>query len=231
MMLGKLQWDSDFFQLSIGRLDVCNIDDWKKKRGAKEDLINDYDLVYVFAEQEIDDTNISLVDIKTIYTKSISGDFTDSSLSVEIYNDSIPNEDLYQLALASGAYSRFRLDKHFPPQSYDRLYECWMQQSTNGKMADKVFVHRCMGKIDGMITLKVDGNVAHIGLVAVDTMTRGKGIGSQLIQAAELYLLENTDVRILNVATQWENTSARRLYEKNGFSIESRTHIYHWWLK
>lgn len=226
-MIRKLQWDSDFFNLSIGRIDLRNIDDWREI--IRSNLSVDYNLVYVFSPQTIDDDKISLVDIKTIYSKSLSfGEEVPSS--IDIYNEDKPNESLYALALDSGVYSRFRLDKQLPSESYERLYKCWIEQSTNGQMADKVFVHRSNDMIDGMITLKIDADEAHIGLVAVGGDARGKGIGSQLIKAIESYLLANTDVRVLKVVTQWDNISARRLYEKNGFVVESKTNIYHWWV-
>ena len=97
-------------------------------------------------------------------------------------------------------------------------------------MADVVFVHRIDNQINGMITLKIEDNIAHIGLVAVDENAQGMGIGSMLIQAVEAYLQNNTTVRYLNVATQLVNKPACRLYEKNGFVVEQKTNIYHWWL-
>ena len=81
-----------------------------------------------------------------------------------------------------------------------------------------------------MITLKIDDEEGHIGLVAVGEDCRGKGIGSLLVQAVEEYLYTNTSIRLLKVVTQWENIPARHLYEKNGFLIDDKTNIYHWWL-
>ena len=170
-----------------------------------------------------------LVDTKTIYAKSIDASAIMPS-AIEQYVEPIPNADLYRLALISGVYSRFRLDDNLPKDSYERMYRCWIERSVDGAMADLVFVHRTKNQIDGMITVKIETDMAHIGLVAVDKGVQGGGIGSMLIKAVEAYLQTKTTVRHLKVATQWANKPACHLYEKNGFVVEEKTNIYHWWL-
>ena len=190
-----------------------------------------YDLIYVFSEQELPtySNKVRLVDTKTIYVKSIASSTT-MPATIEHYQESLPNADLYRLALVSGVYSRFRLDDSLPIDAYERMYRCWMERSVDGSMADVVLVHRTDTQIDGMITLKIEANVAHIGLVAVDEGAQGRGIGTMLIKAVEAYLQSNTTVRHLKVATQWANKPACHLYEKNGFVVEEKSNIYHWWL-
>lgn len=230
-MVDRLQWDSDFFGLRIGRADV----EANKKRNMLQQeagsLRMDYDLIYIFSEQELpfDSNSMRLVDTKTIYAKAIDTSSIMPS-AIERYQETVPNADLYRLALVSGVYSRFRLDDCFPAESYERMYRCWIERSVDGSMADVVLVHRTDNQIDGVITLKIDNDIAHIGLVAVDEGVQGKGIGTMLIKSVEAYLQGNTIVRHLKVATQWANKPACYLYEKNGFVVEEKTNIYHWWL-
>lgn len=230
-MVNRLHWDSDFFGLRIGRADIVSNERWGVFLNEADILRIQYDLIYVFSEQELPtDTNgMRLVDTKTIYAKSIDSS-TIIPATVEHYQESLPNADLYRLALVSGVYSRFRLDNSLPTDSYERMYRCWIERSVDGTMADLVLVHHADNQIDGMITLKIEADVAHIGLVAVDEGAQGKGIGTMLIKAVEAYLQSNTKVRHLKVATQWANKPACHLYEKNGFVVEEKTNIYHWWL-
>ena len=230
-MVGRLQWDSDFFGLRIGRTDIASNEEWRMLQQEAISLRKQYDLIYVFSEQELPtDTNgMRLVDTKTIYAKSIDSS-TIMPATVEHYQESLPNADLYRLALVSGVYSRFRLDDSLPIDSYERMYRCWMERSVDGSMADVVLVHRTDDQIDGMITLKIYDDIAHIGLVAVDKGAQGRGIGTMLVKAVEAYLQTNTTVRHLKVVTQWANKPACYLYEKNGFFVEEKTNIYHWWL-
>lgn len=230
-MVQCLKWDSDFFKLRIGRVDITSHEEWNELMQKMATLKTRYDLIYVFSKNDlpINDDSIQLADTKTIYAKIIEA--SDMLLSpIEQYTKKTPNKDMYHLALVSGVYSRFRLDKRLPTQSYERMYSRWIEQSVNGAMADAVLVHRTDNHIDGLITVQVVNDTAHIGLVAVDECSQGKGIGTGLIKAVEFYLLNATDVRILKVATQWENKQACHLYEKNGFTVDEKTNIYHWWL-
>lgn len=230
-MVDRLQWDSDFFGLRIGRADVEANKKWNMLQQEAGSLRMDYDLIYIFSEQELpfDSNSMRLVDTKTIYAKAIDTSSIMPS-TIERYQETVPNADLYRLALVSGVYSRFRLDDCFPAESYERMYRCWIERSVDGFMADVVLVHRMDNLIDGMITLKIDLDVAHIGLVAVKESAQGKGIGTMLIKAVEAYLQSNTTVRHLKVVTQLANKPACCLYEKNGFVVEEKTNIYHWWL-
>lgn len=230
-MVSRLQWDSDFFGLRIGRIDIVSNERWQMLLQEASSLQMHYDLIYVFSEQELptDSNKVRLVDTKTIYVKSIDSSTT-MPATVEHYQESLPNADLYRLALVSGVYSRFRLDNSLPGDSYERLYHCWIERSVDGAMADVVLIHRTDDQIDGMITLKIEVDVAHIGLVAVDEGAQGRGIGTMLIKAVEAYLQSNTTVRQLKVATQWANKPACHLYEKNCFVVEEKTNIYHCWL-
>lgn len=230
-MLRRLDWDSEFFKLKIGRLDLDSVEEFSVILLKSEELRQSFDLLYIFAEEKLNQQllGINLVDTKTIFTKQLI-DYPKEVSGVSKYLDSVVSQDLYHLAWVSGKYSRFQLDKRFACNAYERLYSRWIEQSVAGKMAEGVFVHSTDGKIDGMITVGVNDKEASIGLVAVDDLSQGKGIGSKLIQAVEEYLLKETQVTTLKVATQWENKAACRLYKKNGFEVESKTNIYHWWL-
>lgn len=230
-MVNRLHWDSDFFGLRIGRANVASYEGWNVLLKEASSLRMHYDLIYVFSDQElpVDGNGVRLVDTKTIYAKSVDSLAVMPTI-VQFYQESVPNADLYRLALVSGVYSRFRLDDCLPAESYERMYRCWIERSVDGTMADLVLVHHADNQIDGMITLKIEADVAHIGLVAVDEGAQGKGIGTMLIKAVEAYLQGNTKVRHLKVATQWANKPACHLYEKNGFVVEEKTNIYHWWL-
>ena len=73
-MVRKLQWDSDFFKLYIGRVDVLILDECKECFQDVQTLKANYDLIYVFSkfDCEINDKLLPLADIKTVYRKEIS---------------------------------------------------------------------------------------------------------------------------------------------------------------
>lgn len=230
MSVQYLDWDSEFFGFRIGRADISSYQELIRLCTMEAELGKQYDLIYVYCQPMVrfEHSNVYLVDEKTIYTKRIESQ--PICANVCMYQDSLPNEDLYRLALISGEFSRFRNDIHFPKGSYERLYHRWIEQSVLGNMANKVFVYQQEQRICGMLTAKWDVNTANYGLLAVDTQMQGKGIGTKMMQTLENYLAHETSAITLSLSTQKNNQNACRLYEKLGFSVNGVTSVYHWWL-
>lgn len=228
MNLSRLNWDSDFFGLNIGKLVLSGEDDLLK---FNIDVFVNYDMVYIFVNHgyNMPDVGANLVDCRVIYRKSIVCS-VESNSNVIIFPENKPSQDLYALALQSGEYSRFRLDDKMPAGSYEKLYRRWIEQSVSKVMANDVLCYYYNGKIVGMVTVVVKDNVGSIGLVAVDSSCRGLGIGSALLESVDSYLF-GKGVYVVEVATQLDNTKACSWYEKNGYVVDSMTDIYHWWRK
>lgn len=231
MEIRALQWDSDFFGLRIGRADTLTKEDALSLANRYEELKKQYDLLYIYDPDNVGfaANGARLVDEKILYSKPCEPRQQYSDVS--FFKQASPSEDLYRLALVSGGYSRFRLDKHFPKGSYQRLYEKWIesacpQQGTNKQI---LIMPDTNDIVRGMITINHDGELGHIGLVAVDPDCQHQGIGGKIMSTLDGYLFD-LGVKTLEVPTQKANTDACRWYEKNGFAIESITPVYHWWL-
>lgn len=231
MEIRALQWDSDFFELRIGRADISTKEDALSLANRYEELKKQYDLLYIFDPDNVGFAakGARLVGEKILYSKPVEPRLQYSDVS--FFKQASPSEDLYRLALVSGGYSRFRLDKHFPKGSYQRLYEKWIesacpQQGTNKQI---LIMPDTNDIVRGMITINHDGELGHIGLVAVDPDCQHQGIGEKIMSTLDGYLF-NLGIKTLEVPTPKANTDACRWYEKNGFAVESITPIYHWWL-
>ncbi len=138
-------------------------------------------------------------------------------------------ENLYHLAYISGEYSRFKKDKKFGEDTFQKLYREWVNNSVNQQIADYVLVYEKDKKVLGMVTLKLSIDTSIIGLIAVDNATQGMGIGQQLMAECERLSIEN-NIKTVEVATQEFNQKAYQFYQKCGFSVKSRQYIYHFWL-
>lgn len=233
-MVEFLDWDSDFFKLRIGKTEVCSQYDMEYLFYQQNDLKFFYDLIYVFSTKDLvaHMNNCSLVDQKLIFKKHIEPFSYQSDEHVIEYLSNIVSNDLLKLALASGEYSRFKLDKNLPDNAYERLYTRWIEQSVNHINATEVFCYIINNTPIGLISLKRDeiSRKGTIGLVATDKSNRGRGIGSTLLKNV-MYFCSQKAIQEISVATQKQNLPACRLYEKMGFSESSCTNIYHWWLK
>ena len=228
-----LTWDTDFFHKKIGRIDYdgsANLSSLLQQ--AKNE---DYKLIYVFCNGSVflppdvlETFSGTLVDRKVIYENNrlIAKEI---SFPVEEYSLSEVSEELEQLAYVSGRYSRFRMDTNFHPNDFHRMYRTWIAKSVSHEIADKVFVIREKDQIRGMVSLKITDGKGVIGLIAVSLLSQGKGYG-QILNDACCNELVKRNINTLEVATQLDNISGCRFYEKCGFKVQLVTNIYHFWL-
>lgn len=231
MEIRFLSWDSDFFGLRIGRVDILTQTGVAELPKQHDELKQRFDLLYVFDVNAVgfEAEGAQLVDEKILYSKPCEP--RKQFCNISFYQGKTPSDDLYRLALVSGGYSRFKLDKRFPKGSYERLYNRWIEnacpkEGTNKQILTFIDSH---GVTKGMITIDYQGVLGHIGLVAVDTDVQHQGIGRKIMSTLDGYLFEH-GVKTLEVPTQKANSDACRWYEKNGFMVQSKIPIYHWWL-
>ena len=231
MEIRKLEWDSEFFSLQIGKVDLQTYDDAVDLALMHYDLKYQYDLLYVFSKDGLsfDAIGAELVDEKILYSKPCEP--RERYNDISFYKQQVPSEDLYRLALVSGGYSRFKLDDRLPKGSYERLYTRWIENACPKEGTNKQILTflDSQNVAQGMITIDHQGELGHIGLVAVDPDCQHQGIGGKIMSTLDGYLYEK-GVKTLEVPTQKVNKDACRWYEKNGFKVKSVTPIYHWWL-
>ena len=187
-------------------------------------------MIYVFSQPGLQCNlkNAFLVDQKLIYTTNITEPFSYDNHVIE-YDKSYVTDDLLSLALASGEFSRFKIDRKLPVDSYKNLYTRWIEQSVTHSIATEVFCYMINERPKGLVTINRKGSVSEIGLVATDKAFRGQGIGNTLLDHVKHFVYEQK-CEVLNVATQNQNKAACHLYEKAGFKISSFIDVWHWWL-
>ena len=231
MEIRKLDWDSEFFGLQIGRVDLQTLDDAVDLALMHYDLKYQYDLLYVFSKEGLsfDAIGTEQVDEKILYSKPCEP--REQYNDISFYKQEVPSNDLYRLALVSGGYSRFKLDERLPNGSYERLYTRWIENACPKEGTNKQILTYldAQNVVKGMITIDHQDELGHIGLVAVDTDCQHQGIGGKIMSTLDGYLC-GLSVKTLDVPTQKANKDACRWYEKNGFKVKSVTPIYHWWL-
>ncbi len=231
-MVELAKWDTDHFGFKTGNLHLSGKIDAKSLSEEMENAgKRGYKLLYLKGAdvpEECLSENVRLVDEKIVYsqlnTRGLSAER--NSNVVSLLGEEM-TEELFGLACLSGKYSRYKLDGKLPPTVFPTLYKLWMERSLNGTIATDVLAYREQGQTLGMLTWKLDGDTARIGLVATAENVARKGIGTILMTS--LFRQIDDGVKI-SVATQKANRPACLFYEKNGFSAESSTKIYHIWI-
>jgi len=170
-----------------------------------------------------------LVDKKTTFCKEVCLSNAYSNKHIIEYNNNFSLEELLQLGVASGIYSRYKVDPNIEEIKYETLYKEWMINSIDGNLADKVLVYVNNNTILGVITLGFRNNRVNIGIISVREDARGKGIGKALLGAAEEFAVKNKILEI-QVVTQGANKAACALYNSYGYTIEKIEYFYHFWL-
>ncbi len=229
MLPDVLQWDSDFFGVSVGRLSVEAESPIKSVVQAIQS--STFDVVYLFVSNPTSVTLIQYpdfvlpVDVRVVYQRDLVLR-QDRALPMPYHGAA--TSELLELAYACGHESRFRVDERFR-MHFRRLYETWMKRSLDRTICDEVFVEVVGAESVGFITVSAKEGCGCVGLLAVSEECRGKGVGGRLLCAAEAWSLANGMSRI-RVPTQRSNEIACRFYERSGYDIAETVAVFHAWV-
>jgi dTDP-4-amino-4,6-dideoxy-D-galactose acyltransferase len=223
-----LSWDSIFFDFPVFKIDYSEDIEIKKVFS-----LNSFPkvLYYVFSnslpigENVLDEYNGKLVDEKVVLRKG-ELQFKEKFINnIELYNETIPNDNLYQLAKISGRYSRYKIDKRLPEFTFERIYNLWIENSCKNENS---IIYICKNETEtiGFITLEISLTSGKVGLIAVDDSAQGKGIGYELMCKVENHLIE-LGLDNISVATQKDNKQALKFYKRLGYRIDTISKIYH----
>ena len=229
-----LLWDSDFFNLNVGKLELCQDGNSSLQSLFETKLrASNFDMIYLFSNAplkfDFDASGYSMTyyGSKTLYEAYLDNPLSSTvderavSLSINDYSS-----ELHNLALTSGHLSRFRIDSTIAEREFEELYNLWLVKSLKREIADEVAAIMVGNDIAGFVTLQASESLAKIGLIAVAENHRGKGIGGLLLEHAKRVALE-ANARTLQVETQGDNAAANALYTKNGFKKLKTDYVCH----
>jgi len=229
-----LAWDSNFFGFKVAKISykVFNI---KELNQILELLRKEgFMLVYYSSLNVLSDDKLllkyngQLVDEKVTFFKQVNVSLSDDR-AISNFELNYPTPQMINLGIESGVYSRFKLDSRISNDKFEALYKLWVINSVNKSIANSVLVYEDSNQTLGLVTLAKKKDVANIGIIAVDSNLRGKGIGRKLMIAAENWTYNNSCSKI-KVVTQGFNKPANKLYNRCGYSIEKTEFFYHFWL-
>lgn len=234
IVAGELDWDSDFWGYKVGKIEIEKCIPSSLQSALDAMIESEYQLIYLFSDVEVElpmssSYEMILTDIKRSYVYKINSHHFLFSGNVKIEPFEKEAYKLYSLGYQSGFHSRYNIDPNISNDDFKRLYRKWIDNSVNKSFADYVFVAKDEDKIIGFITARISGNYVRIGLIATDKASRGKGVGTALIQS----VIREAKKKGLDieVTTQRDNDGACLFYEKQGFSLQKETFVYHIWNK
>jgi dTDP-4-amino-4,6-dideoxy-D-galactose acyltransferase len=251
----RLEWDSVHFGFQVGRI-TGDVSDTELEAALVQSRNRTFRLVYWATApdrqapaQLLAEFDGRLVDRKVTFARALRADEVAASSggpTIVHYGKREISDELTDLSIAAGEYSRFAVDPRIPRDRFEEMYRIWIAASVCGEMAGTVLIARdplaegpakapklpnkssAAEEIAGMITIKVTGGVGNIGLIAVAESQRGRGIGSRLIDAAHRWMIDH-GANKATVVTQSANVPACALYRRAGYTIEHAENYYHFW--
>lgn len=227
-----LAWDSEFFGLRIARIEadalrirLARVDEWCRRERV--------DCAYLMLD--VDDQagcdaahagGFRLVDVRVTLE---SGRVDDAVVEPGLIRTAVESDiaALKAIARVSHRATRFYADGRFPLDRCDALYELWIEKSCAG-WADVVFVADAGAGPIGYLTCHRRDREGQIGLVGVDSASRGHGSGRALLAAAHRWFAAVGCDRV-SVATQARNAPGLRLYQSAGMTVRQLQLWFHRW--
>jgi N-acetylglutamate synthase-like GNAT family acetyltransferase len=233
-----LEWDSDFFRARIASVSSIPLD----ASGFEEVLTwcrsQRIDCLYLLTDvgdtstrRLAEDRRFRLVDVRMTFGLITSeGEPPVGSPepgSVRLARDAdVP--ELRALAAESHTQTRFWSDERFDRAACAQLYATWIEKSVRGH-ADAVWVVEHEGRVAGYLSChRREGELGEIGLVAVASSARGRGLGHALVERGTSWFREQ-GCRRITVVTQGSSLAAQRLYQTHGFRTSAVELWHHRW--
>lgn len=233
-----LAWDSQFFHRRIARLRASVLSEALVHRAFKQCAEERIDCLYFLSRRDESTLRIAkkykfqLVDTRQTYRLHLRKRPFRLLTAPPIHFRRAASKDkaaLQRIVCGAAVRSRFKMDRHFPPDASRRLYKEWIAKSIRGRFDDEVWIAEVSKSIGGCVSVrKMSSMRGEIGLIAVAERFRRMRVGTALLSKAANWFRQKK-VKIAYVATQSENHPAKKLYEKCGYRPAKTEAWYHKW--
>lgn len=228
-----LPWDTDYFGVRSGKIILNEELELKDFEGLIR-LTQSYEFITI--------TNINNAPLNNFLIGKYTNSFlVDMNIQFEMnirnsegknYFDAIDtykeNLDLIRIAESSFNFSRFYNDPFLNRNLSNQLYSNWIKNSFNNR--GKYFiVAEENQRIHGYLLFSFSKyDSITIELISLDKSAQGKGMGTKLLDSLVHFARKN-NIHTIKVGTQIDNIQAINFYMKKGFSLSSKSSIYHYW--
>ncbi len=227
-----LPWDSDFFQIPIGR--VRYEPDYPQTL-ANAVLSADADgiqCLYLLAPKDDLPTlraalhaGFRRYDVRVELSRSLSG--VEPTAPPMRYATAADEPALARIASERFTDTRFFADSHFPRDRCRELYVAWLRRGLSTAPLRRTLT---AADSEGFVICRFDAaaKAGTIELIAVAANATGRQLGGRLVRAA-MGAFATAGLNRTEVATQGRNAVAKRLYERHGFhTVKEAVWLHRW---
>ena len=236
-----LGWDSNFFGLKIGKIDLSLTKNLNKLNKFKKSLEeSDYDLIYIFSDISqmpfpyFNKTTLTLIDTQ-IHLK-MNMPLNIKPLKYElITKDNLPRkvkiDDLFKISDGIAPFSRFSYDSKISKKKVIELYHKFIENSLNGTFGKGLILDtEINGKLIGLFSIDSFDNIGKEIIIGIKKFYRGKGSGRRLFDKSLNYW-KDRGVKEVKTIVSARNLDSLNFHLKLGFNIFKINNVYHLWLK
>jgi dTDP-4-amino-4,6-dideoxy-D-galactose acyltransferase len=230
--LESLEWDTQHFGVSVGRLSLGEDDTVEEVTRSLGKSKFDCVMCRVPTANTketnlLEEAGFKLKDIRVHLDLDLEG-YSRSRRASESEIRPMQSSDISQVrAISRSSFwsTHFHMDEGFRRDKVDEMYSLWIDKALRENYGMSVAYQD--GKVVGFLASKEEDGSFYIELVAVAKDSRGKGIGEDLV--AQSLDQAKRDFSSATIGVQLTNVAAIRLYEKIGFRILSSESTFHWW--
>jgi len=234
-----LPWDTEFYGLRIGRLNIHTLNDDALNRVNKWAAQEDLACCYFLSRSDDPDTVETAVQagfrftgVKVTLVHRLTAELDEPANDINIIRPAVQSdlEKLRPIAMDSFTDSRFYTDGRFPLEKCSELYRIWLERSLLERYADLVLTGLVNGEAAGFIIGRFDQEVSRgiIDLIGIGPQARGQGLGRQLVGAADRWF-RSQGATHSSVVTQGRNYAAQSLYQSCGYRTSLLEFWFHRW--
>ena len=227
-----LEWDTAFFKFPVARITTEDISEHDVSKIFPLLQKNKVKLVYWsfnIKKQQLDSiaknyngflTGQKVQFVKNLDQKEKRMITLSPMIQLRQYHEKIIHDDLIDLIIQGGIYSRFFTDPKITRQQYENLHRQWI---TNSIQENALFILEKKKKIIGFISLNEKMKRANIDFIVVDDDFRRQGLANVLMHHAHTWAFDNNYNQMLgncSVAILLEEKISRRRISDLGKIIE-----------
>lgn len=233
----KLEWDSNFFGIRVGRVII----DDKAAINSEvflQEAETQFDLVYVLSYDKLLSTELtvlgklSLKDIMLTLSMPFNKDqFTHGYYK---FRTALDNEELngcYKIAEQTAVVSRFYSEPIVGVEKTKGLYRRWIDTAIDKTFSDGLFIKYESDEISGIHLIKTDckNKIGYFTLTGVNPDFKRKGIGRELWMQSFAYWAQEREIDTIKSPFSFQNKESLNFHLKMGFNkVEEIKYIYHW---
>jgi dTDP-4-amino-4,6-dideoxy-D-galactose acyltransferase len=231
----RLDWDSDFFGVTIGRVGAAVGADGLGGAVAAADG-DGIRCLYLLCPADDDqllatalDQGFRPYDVRVELDRRLDAEADGGSAEAGVREATAADADaLESMARERMVGTRFWADPHFSRQRVGDLYAAWLRRGLTTPPDRLTLVG---DGADGFIVcgLDRDAAVGSIELIAVDAAAGGQGLGGRLVRAAN-HAFVAAGMSAATVVTQARNIAAQRLYQRCGYRTARSDFWLHRWV-